>query len=85
VLTNPDGIAGSVSAGFGRLLPWRRGEGSSLADAATDLPASGVTRGFTPGDLTELDRRLGVPAALRFELPDVATGRLVDASLAEVS
>ena len=26
VITNPDGIAGSCSKAFGRLLPWRRGE-----------------------------------------------------------
>jgi ABC-type branched-subunit amino acid transport system permease subunit len=77
VLTNPDGIAGSCSEGFGRLLPWRRERASTAAPSG--VSGAGTTRGFVPADLAQLDRRLGVPTALRVELSVEPAGSLVDA------
>jgi branched-subunit amino acid ABC-type transport system permease component len=80
VLTNPDGIAGSTSAAFGRLLPWRRSARSEGNRNGIDTVA-GETRGFSPDDLRAMDRRLGVPAVLRVDMTDVDPGSLVAATL----
>jgi branched-subunit amino acid ABC-type transport system permease component len=80
VLTNPDGIAGSCSEGFGRLLPWRR-DRTSVAPAG--VRGAGATRGFVPADLAHLDRCLGVPTPLRVELSPESTVSLVGARCPE--
>jgi len=82
VLTNPDGIAGSCSKAFGRLLPWRRGEPVEHdPNAIGDVGGAGVTRGFTRDDVDSMDRRLGVPVPLRIGIDGDRPGSLVAAAL----
>ena len=82
VLTNPDGIAGSISRAFGRLLPWRRGEPAEQdPNAIGSVSGAGATRGFTRDDVVSMDRRLGIPVSLRIEMDDIAPDSLVAAAL----
>jgi branched-chain amino acid transport system permease protein len=82
VLTNPDGIVGSVSSTFGRLLPGRRGEPTVVdPNAVGAVSGAGAARGFTVDDLVSMDRRLGVPPALRVEVSEIAPGSLAACAL----
>jgi hypothetical protein len=81
VLTNPDGIAGSCSEGFGQLLPWRRDRTSVATPAG--VRGAGAERGFVPADLAYLDRCLGVPMGLRVDPLPESTGSLFGARCPE--
>jgi branched-chain amino acid transport system permease protein len=82
VVTNPDGIAGSVSKAVGRFLPWRCAEPSVIdINTISSVHGAGATRGFTLADVASMDRRLGIPKPMRVELDDIEHGSLIASAL----
>lgn len=82
VLTNPDGIAGSVSRAAGHLVPGRRGAaGAQTASDDQVLAGAGSERGFTAEDLAVLDRLLGVPTGMRVDVASPPPTHLLSAAL----